>query len=163
MSPLTYVEHYLGDTTGRSRDGLGSSASSYHEINVIANGSYQYYFFLCTPRVVGKKPSSASSKSSGRSHPYPRTSPSPLPESLAISHLPHLHIPAALFSCMKQSSRLITTTTYGLIGTSSIDISPVGEHLEKRTSGLLTSIFVYRVKSKLFSLKTIRRKEASLD
>ena len=54
-SPLTYLEPYLGDTPGRRGDGLGSSASSYHEINVIANGSYQYYYFLCTPRVIGKK------------------------------------------------------------------------------------------------------------
>ena len=65
-SPPTYVEPYLGDTTRRRRDGLGSSASSYHEITAIANGSYQCYFFPCTPRVIGKKPSSASSKPSGR-------------------------------------------------------------------------------------------------
>ena len=48
-SPLAYVEHYLGDTTGRSSDGLGSSASSYHEINTIDNGSYQYYFLCARP------------------------------------------------------------------------------------------------------------------
>ena len=47
-SPLTYVEPYLGDTTGRRRDGLGSSASSYHEINTIDNGSHQYYFSVHT-------------------------------------------------------------------------------------------------------------------
>ena len=53
--PLTYLEPYLGDTTGRRGDGLASSVSSYHEINTIANGPYQYYFLLCTPRVIGKK------------------------------------------------------------------------------------------------------------
>ena len=49
MSPLTYVEPYLGDITRRRRDGRGSSTSSYYEMNAVTNGSYQYFFSVHTP------------------------------------------------------------------------------------------------------------------
>ena len=77
-SPLTYVEPYLGDTTGRRRDGLGSSASSYHEINAIANGSHQYYFFCAQPGYSAKNQIPHPRNPLGA--PYPRTSPSTLLE-----------------------------------------------------------------------------------
>ena len=152
------MEPYLGDATGRRRDWQGSGASSHHEINTIANGSYQYYFFLCTPRVIGKRPNPLGARILTLVY-----LPLHYVKSLAISHLLHLHIRAALFLCIRQSSHSITTTTSGSIGASSIDISPVGEHLEKRTSGPIDVYIVCGVKSKLFSLKTIRRKQASLD
>ena len=46
MSPPTYVEPYLGDASGRGRDGRESSALSHREINTITNRSHQYYFFV---------------------------------------------------------------------------------------------------------------------
>jgi len=55
--------------------------------------------------------------------------------SLAISCLLHLHTNVALYSHTIPS---IAAMTSGSIGTSSINTSPVGEHLEKRTSDLTT-------------------------
>jgi len=55
--------------------------------------------------------------------------------SLAIACLLHLHTNAALYSHTIPS---IAAMTSGSIGTSSIDISPIGDHLEKRKSDLTT-------------------------
>ena len=69
----------------------------------------------------------------GRAHSYPRTS-------LYITSSPSLSLTycictlAVLHSHIEKTSRSIATMTSGSIGTYYFDISPVGEHTEKKTS-----------------------------
>jgi len=71
-SPPTSVECYQSGT-GCRRDGRGSGASSHHELDTLAN-EYASTISLCELEQSAKNPSPASSKSSGCSHVYPRTS-----------------------------------------------------------------------------------------
>jgi len=57
-------------------------------------------------------------------------------ESLTIPRLLHLHTRATDHSCTEQTSSSRAAMTSGSIGTSSINISPVEERSEKRTSDL---------------------------
>ncbi|SRR5258706_3594274 len=79
------------------------------------------------PRAMGKE------RSPGRSHSSPRTSLSTL---LSIPRLLHLYPRAVLFS------HIDSNLTSGSIGAPFIDIGPIGEHTEKRTSDL-TGVHIF--------------------
>jgi len=65
-------------------------------------------------------------------------------ESLTIPRLLHLHTqhPSDAPLLYRTNQPSIAAMACGSIGTSSMDISPVGDHLEKRTSGL-TSVHIF--------------------
>ena len=137
-TPLTSMESYQSNTTGHGRDGRKSGLSFHHEVDMLANESFQYY---CSVEYLDLEPSlrspgSTSSNFSGRSHSYPRTSLVTLfgiPRHPSLTAAPHLCSAPLKY---RKISRSTVTMTSGSIGTSFTDIVHVGGHTEKRLSDL---------------------------
>ena len=131
-SPLTSVESYWVDTAGCRRDGRKSGLSSHHELDTPANKSNQYYFFWAEYLDLEQSARNPGSTSPARSHSYPRMSLSTLP---GISRYPSLTASA-------HPGHSTGTMTSGSIGTPSIDISPMGEHIMKTSDLTDAHIFI---------------------
>lgn len=81
-----------------------------------------------------------------------------------LPRLLRLHTRAVLHYYTAKTSRSRQPMAPVSIVTSFIDIGPIEEHIDKKTSYFLASATPYGVKSKLCSLKSrVGRKEASLD